>query len=99
MPAGKRRNIAFATMGGGQPVGFALGLTLGGVFTQTVGWRWGFHISAIWNIVVFGIAYFGLPASQNLGWKSALRKMGTDVDWVGGGLASASLALISYVLA
>jgi MFS family permease len=37
---GKRRNIAFAAMGGGQPVGFAIGLSLGGVFADTIGWRW-----------------------------------------------------------
>lgn len=37
---GKRRNIAFASMGGGQPVGFSIGLCMGGVLADTVGWQW-----------------------------------------------------------
>ncbi|ORY11802.1 major facilitator superfamily domain-containing protein [Clohesyomyces aquaticus] len=37
-PEGKRRNIASASIGGGQPVGFSLGLTLGGVIVDTIGW-------------------------------------------------------------
>ena len=37
---GKKRNVAFATLGGGQPIGFGLGLALGGVLTDSIGWRW-----------------------------------------------------------
>jgi MFS family permease len=37
-PLCKSRNIAFASMGGAQPVGFGLGLVLGGVITSTIGW-------------------------------------------------------------
>ncbi|TEA17297.1 putative MFS-type transporter [Colletotrichum sidae] len=55
-PSGKRRNIAFASMGGGQPIGFSVGLSVGGVFTDTIGWRWGFHMAAIINTVIFLIA-------------------------------------------
>ena len=32
---GKRRDMAFASMGGGQPVGFGVGLALGGFLTHT----------------------------------------------------------------
>jgi MFS family permease len=49
---GKRRNFAFASMGGGQPVGFSIGLTLGGVLTDSIGWRWGFYLAAILNTIV-----------------------------------------------
>jgi len=38
---GKRRDLAFASMGGGQPIGFSVGLALGGVLTDTIGWRYG----------------------------------------------------------
>lgn len=41
-PPGQARNIAFACMGGGQPIGFAVGLTLGGVLAQW-NWRYGFY--------------------------------------------------------
>lgn len=37
---GKIRNIAFASMGGGQPLGFSVGLSLGGVLADTIGWQW-----------------------------------------------------------
>lgn len=50
-------------MGGGQAVGFGLGLALGGVFSGTVGWRWGFHTTAILNVVVLAIALWALPVS------------------------------------
>lgn len=82
-----------------EQVGFALGLTLGGVFTESLGWRWGFYIAAIANMVVFAVACFGLPALQNLNWHMAKQQMQSNIDWVGGVLASAGLALLSYVLA
>lgn len=34
-PSGKLRNLAFALMGSGQPIGFGVGLLLGGVFADT----------------------------------------------------------------
>ncbi|KAF2007682.1 MFS general substrate transporter [Amniculicola lignicola CBS 123094] len=97
-PEGKSRNIAFASMGGGQPIGFALGLTLGGVLADTIGWRWGFHMAAILNTVVFGIGFFGLPKvdeAQAQTWK----RLREDIDWIGALIASASLALLSYAFA
>lgn len=38
-PKGGWRNVAFAMNGMGQPLGYALGLVLGGIFTDTIGWR------------------------------------------------------------
>jgi MFS family permease len=97
-PEGKSRNIAFASMGGGQPIGFALGLVLGGVFVDTIGWRWGFYISAIVNTAVFVIALVGLP---QIGGKQThvLHRLKTEIDWVGIALGSSSVALLSYCFA
>lgn len=97
-PQGKRRNLAFAAMGGGQPIGFSLGLTLGGVLSDTIGWRWGFHIAAIINTVVFVVGFFGLPkvdSTQSNIWA----RLRTEIDWVGIAIGSASLALLSYSFA
>lgn len=97
-PEGKSRNIAFASMGGGQPIGFSFGLVLGGVFSDTIGWRWGFHISAIVNTIVFVIAVFGLPKvhhKQPQVWS----RLKSEIDWVGITMGSASLALLSYCFA
>lgn len=106
---GKRRNFAFAAMGGGQPVGFSIGLTLGGVLTDSVGWRWGFYISAILDLVIFGVALWGLPLAldNNTGsdgptgntWIHKVHRLKSEIDWIGTVIASASLAMLSYSLA
>ncbi|KZM25315.1 uncharacterized protein EKO05_0000547 [Ascochyta rabiei] len=94
-PQGKSRNIAFASMGGGQPIGFSVGLVLGGVFAETIGWRWAFHISAIINSAVFVIALFGLPKVKDKK-ENVWSRIRNDIDWVGIVIGSASVALLSY---
>ncbi|KAB8345826.1 hypothetical protein FH972_022881 [Carpinus fangiana] len=101
IPTGQRRNVAFACMGGGQPVGFSLGLTLGGVFSDTIGWRWGFHIAAALNALVFGVALWGLPAEVGINYASSSiwGRIRNDIDWIGAFLASGSIAMLSYIFA
>ncbi|KAJ5726895.1 MFS general substrate transporter [Penicillium malachiteum] len=82
----RRRSIAFAAMGGGQAVGFGLGLVLGGVFSDTIGWRWGFYTTAILNGAVLALA-------------RSFSRLVHDIDWVGAFLISACLALLSSELA
>ena len=97
-PQGKRRNIGFACIGMGQPLGYSIGLTLGGVFTNTIGWRWGYYLSTIINSVLFAGAVWGLPAVGKQGavsWKRLLH----EIDWIGALIISISLGLLSYVLA
>lgn len=107
---GKRRDMAFASMGGGQPIGFSVGLALGGVLTDTIGWRWGFHLSAILDMAVFVIALWGLPreidnpsdaegSPATTSWKHKLERLRTEIDWVGALIASSSLAMLSYAFA
>ncbi|KAF2848213.1 MFS general substrate transporter [Plenodomus tracheiphilus IPT5] len=97
-PEGKSRNIAFASMGGGQPIGFSFGLVLGGVFSDTIGWRWAFYISAVLNTIVAIIAVFGLPRFND-GEPKVWSRLRDEIDWVGIALGSASLALLSYCFA
>lgn len=108
-PLGGRRNIAFGAMGGGQSVGFVLGMVFGGVFTGTIGWRWGFHAAAVINTLVFFTALFGLPKraahvadagdAASGGVMSWRRQLRSNIDWVGNLIASTSLAMLAYVLA
>ncbi|KAE8150551.1 major facilitator superfamily domain-containing protein [Aspergillus avenaceus] len=96
-PPGKRRNIGFASMGMGQPLGYSVGLILGGVFVDSIGWRYGYYISAIINALLSCLAFWGLPQEKpNI---EPLRKGITRIDWVGAPLISVSLALLSFVLA
>lgn len=106
---GKRRNLAFAAMGGGQPIGFGLGLAVGGVLTDSIGWRWGFYLSAIFDAVIFAVAFWGLPTSidsptgsegaADLTWSQKWTQLKEEIDWVGAGIATASLGMLSYVFA
>ncbi|UKZ82975.1 hypothetical protein TrVFT333_010776 [Trichoderma virens FT-333] len=97
----RSRSIAFSAMGGGQAVGFGSGLVLGGIFSGTLGWRWGFYITAILNVVILVVAIWALPAGVDgvaLG-RETLNRLARDIDWLGCGLISTALALLSYELA
>lgn len=96
---GKRRNVAFAAMGGGQPIGFSIGLTLGGVFADSIGWRWGFHIAAILNTIILIIAIWGLPRMDTENQTITWNRLVSEIDWIGAVIASSSLAMLSYVFA
>ncbi|KAL9592790.1 MAG: hypothetical protein Q9179_006367 [Wetmoreana sp. 5 TL-2023] len=96
---GRGRNLAFAAMGGGQPVGFGLGLTLGGVLTESIGWEWGFYLSAIINGAVFGLSAWQLPRSVGRVEKVTWKRLREEVDWVGACVVSIALAMLSYELA
>ncbi|RDW77817.1 hypothetical protein BP6252_05870 [Coleophoma cylindrospora] len=101
IPEGTSRNIAFATLGGAQPLGFASGLVLGGVFAQTVGWRWGFYSGGILTFAVFVVLYLGIPKDPVADSQSAstvLRRLKTEIDWIGISILSTCLGLLSYVL-
>ncbi|KAK0737991.1 major facilitator superfamily domain-containing protein [Schizothecium vesticola] len=97
---GQRRNLAFACTGLGQVLGYFAGLLFGGLFIDTVGWRVGWYVtgSVLVGLFVFGVVWV-LPADGTTGnLLNVGRELRTKVDWVGAGLASASLALLAYVL-
>lgn len=82
-------------------MGFVLGLVLGSVFNDTIGWRWGFYTTAILNSTVLALALWALPSGIDDGsfeWAMATR-LPTEVDWVGAVIVSTRLALLSYELA
>ncbi|KXH33588.1 hypothetical protein CSIM01_11753 [Colletotrichum simmondsii] len=100
-PAGRTRNVAFAVFGGGNPVGFAMGLVLGGVFVQVASWRAGYWMSTSVNAASMILAFFclprRLPGSNRVPLKSMVHRLAHELDWVGVGSASACLALLSYL--
>lgn len=78
-PHGRRRNFAFAAMGGAQPVGFSLGPACRGVLSDGPGWRYGFYLATIINTIVFIVTLLGLPKpkqTEQLSW----RRLKTDID-------------------
>lgn len=101
IPTGTYRNVAFACLGAGQPLGFSLGLVIGGVFVQTIGWRYGYYIGAVITFVVFLISLYGVPPDPNKTSQSRAsvwERLRSEIDWVGCGLLSTSLGMFSYVL-
>ncbi|GKZ29554.1 hypothetical protein AbraIFM66950_005392 [Aspergillus brasiliensis] len=97
----RRRSLAFAAMGSGQAVGFGLGLVIGGIFSDTVGWRWGFYDTAIINSAVLALALRALPHGLDGGPLSqrTLTHLARGAAWIGALLISTCLALLSYQLA
>lgn len=96
---GRWRNMGFACQGMGQPLGYSVGLILGGVFADTIGWRWGFYISAIITALLAACAARVLPPSPKVQKVIIFRRLAHDIDWVGALIISTSLGLLSYELA
>ena len=98
-PRGTWRNIAFASNGMGQPLGYSVGLILGGVFTDTIGWRWSFYVMAIVNFCISISAIWVLPNVRKPSQKMWSRRLIEDIDWIGACIMSAALGMLLYVLA
>lgn len=100
-PTGRLRNVAFAVFGGGSPIGFALGLFLGGVFVKLSDWRTGYYMSAGINAASLLLAWFVLPGKNSLATSPRQLKhvLAHKLDWVGIASASSCLAMLSYVFA
>lgn len=61
-PRGSWRNTAFAMNGMGQPLGYALGLVLGGILIDTIAWRWAYYMMAIINFCLSMASIWSLPS-------------------------------------
>ncbi|MCJ1312459.1 hypothetical protein MMC25_006133 [Agyrium rufum] len=98
LPNGKRRNLGFSCIGLGQPLGYSVGLGLGGFLVDTVGWRVGFYMSAGASFLVFAGGFWALPKDrqrQTFSWQGLVK----SIDWVGIVIASTSLGMLSFVFA
>ncbi|PYH96681.1 MFS general substrate transporter [Aspergillus ellipticus CBS 707.79] len=98
-PRGAWRNTAFAMNGMGQPLGYALGLVLGGIFTDTVGWRWAYYMMAIINFCLSTASIWSLPSISSVSNRSRTHRLIKEVDWLGAIIVSVALGLLMYVLA
>jgi len=102
IPAGKMRNSGFSFLGVGQVIGYGAGLVLGGVFVNTIGWRVGYYICGGANMVLFVVGLWALPRDRiplQHTQASVVKRLRTEVDWVGVVMASGCLGILAYVLA
>ena len=95
-PNGRQRNIGFACLGGGQPVGFSVGLFLSGIFVDRATWRAGWYTCASLTLLILFAGVWGLAKDSK---PFSMRKLMNGIDWMGALLSSSCLGLILYVLA
>ena len=97
---GKRRNLAFTCLGGAQPLGFSIGLVGGGALVDKIGWQYAFLIAPIGPALAVVLGWRNLPQSRSrISSGKVFLELASTIDWIGAGLATAALALLSYVLA
>jgi MFS family permease len=97
---GRSRNLGFSCLGFASPLGFLLGLVLGGVFVDTVGWRPAFYLAGATTAVSFFFCFWVLPGDHRpRPARKILRQLALDIDWVGTIVLSTGIATLSYVLA
>jgi MFS family permease len=99
LPPGRGRNLAFSCLGLSQPLGFSLGLVVGGVLIDTIGWRAGWYISGGITLFFTIVGLWAVPKSKAHQYANIIHNVRTKIDWVGAGLASAFMALLCYLLA
>ncbi|WEV74122.1 MFS transporter [Bifidobacterium sp. ESL0798] len=69
---GKNRAIAFGVWGSVMSAAAAIGPFLGGLFTQTIGWRWIFLVNVPLGVIVFISAIFFVPQTGGKAGASAM---------------------------
>lgn len=87
------RSIAQAVFGLGVIVGPAIGPTLGGYLTDTLGWRWIFFINLPVGVISVTLAWLFLPRDEKK--KHHEQK---SVDWAGIGLLAVGLGCLQTLL-
>jgi MFS family permease len=100
IPSGTYRNTAFACLGAGQPLGYSVGLVMGGLLVGSIGWRYGYYIGAVLTFMIWIMSQFGIPKDEVIEdqtLSTQLQRMKTEIDWIGCGLLSTSLGMFSYV--
>lgn len=103
VPEGRARNFGFACLGLSQPLGFSVGLVVSGIMVDRAGWRSAFYLSGGGLLLAAVAAIWMLPKVQpkrdGASEKGIWKLLYTEVDWIGGLLASGGLAMFAYVLA
>ncbi|KAJ7794105.1 major facilitator superfamily-domain-containing protein [Mycena olivaceomarginata] len=93
-PPGPKRNKAYGVLGAGQPLGFILGLILGGILAESKAtWRAVFYIQSGLGVffVVLGFLFLvKQPSTQ---------RYTKGLDWGGALLSAAGIGLLTYSLA
>lgn len=108
---GRARNFGFASLGFSQPLGFSVGLILGGVLAEYSSWRIGFYVPGALFTAAAVAGRWTLPKTApapapapgggvgSTSTRGVWARLRTEIDWVGVCLVSSGLTVFSYVLA
>jgi len=95
-PPGPRRNNAFGFLGAGQPLGYILGLVLGGLLCQSrVTWRGIFYVQAGLGALFVTLGCLVLNKEN----PTDGRRYEKGLDWGGALLSTAGIGILTYSLA
>jgi MFS family permease len=97
VPNGKARNIGFGCLGLSMPLGFSVGLVIGGILVDTIGWRFGFYLTGAIVLLQAAAGFKVIP--EDIKPQNVMSKLLNEIDWCGATIACTSLAMFSYVLA
>nr|POE47250.1 drug resistance protein [Quercus suber] len=97
---GRPRNLGFSCLGFSSPLGFLLGLVLGGVMVDSVGWRPAFYLAGATTAALCVFGFWALPRDPRpRPIRTMWKQLAFDIDWVGTIVLSAGITILSVVLA
>ena len=103
LASGKLRNVALASLGLSMVIGYALGLVLGGVLLDTIGWRFGYFLCGGLQIALFVLGLWTIPstpkADHAVSELSVFQKLRLRMDWIGALISCVCIGMLSYFLA
>ncbi|KAG8856605.1 hypothetical protein FRB96_006365 [Tulasnella sp. 330] len=94
-PPSRTKAIAFASLGAGQPIGFIVGLVLGGIFAHK--WRALYWLLAALSACLGVQAIFSLPPDIHLSRKQIFGQL-KEFDWTGASLSGAGATCLIFAL-
>lgn len=90
---GPRKNFVFAMYGAVCPIGFFLGLFVGGLSDQVLSWRWYFWLGAISCALGCAVSLRSIPNDC-----AKVRARGCRMDWLGALTTVPGLLLVVYAI-
>ncbi|KAK9379689.1 major facilitator superfamily-domain-containing protein [Kockiozyma suomiensis] len=94
---GQRRNKIMATYGAGAPLGFVIGIVVGGICSQFLSWRAIFWFFAIEYSLFAVIVYWLVPDDPAMSWSDTKRNL-ARLDFIGAALSTVSLVVFVFAL-
>lgn len=88
----KDRTLALSIFGAAGAVGFCMGLIFGGFLVSSLGWRYIFYIAVVITGIISSLGWACLPKDRMDG------QARPKLDFIGAGLSTGGLILLSYVL-